>query len=298
MEYNMLSLIVLIVTLLCFTECVIAAKLCEDCGHTLVPYPLSTGPNCGDQSYKVQCKADTLWFNALNGSSYVITYINPQIQRLILRPPGLAKNTCMAADLWSHGIQLDNNLPFNITSSNTVMLMNCSTEMLQFSMNCSSASICHNYIRGTAAVAAACGFSPVLCCWFQTGGSFSEYRIRIRQERCSAYESFVNLDTSLPVNEWPQPGLEIQWALPHEPVCKMPVDCRDLANSECLFNSASVGRCLCKVGFQWDPINGVCKSELHCYIGFLISNFLITHIIVIIFGGIIVNFVMEIFDHK
>lgn len=294
----MLSLIVLIVTLLCFTECVIAAKLCEDCGHTLVPYPLSTGPNCGDQSYKVQCKAGTLWFNALNGSSYVITSINPQIQRLILRPPRLAKNTCMAADLWSHGIQLDNNLPFNITSSNTVMLMNCSTEMLPLSMNCSSASICHNYIRSTAAVAAACGFSPVVCCWFKTGGSFSEYRIRIRPERCSAYESFVNLDTSLPVNEWPQPGLEIEWALPHEPVCKMPVDCRDLANSECLFNSATVGRCLCKAGFQWDPINGVCKSELHCYIGFLISYFLIITIIVIIFGGIIVNFGMEIFHHK
>ncbi|KAM4090898.1 hypothetical protein ACJW30_09G097800 [Castanea mollissima] len=244
MEYNMLSLIVLIVTLLCFTECVIAAKLCEDCGHTLVPYPLSTGPNCGDQSYKVQCKADTLWFNALNGSSYMITSINPQTQRLILRPSGLAKNTCMAADLWSHGIQLDDNLPFNITSSNTVMLMKCSIEMLQFSMNCSSASICHNYIRGTAA----------------TGGSFSEYRIRIRQERCSAYESFVNLDTYLPVNEWPQPGLEIEWALPHEPVCKMQVDCRDLANSGCLFNPASVGRCLCKAGFQWDPINGICKN--------------------------------------
>lgn len=131
-------------------------------------------------------------------------------------------------------------------------------------MNCSSASICHNYIRGTAAVAAACGGSPGLCCWFKTGGSLSEYRIRIRQERCSAYESFVNLVTSLPVNGWPQPGLEIEWALPHEPVCKMPVDCRDLANSKCLFNPASVGRCLCKAGFQWDPINGICKSELHC----------------------------------
>lgn len=86
------------------------------------------------------------------------------------------------------------------------MLMNCSIEMLQFLMNCSSASICHNYIRGTAAVAAACGGSRGLCCWFKTGGSLSENRIRIRQERCSAYESFVNLVTSLPVNGWPQPG--------------------------------------------------------------------------------------------
>ncbi|KAL6146047.1 hypothetical protein ACLB2K_056730 [Fragaria x ananassa] len=51
------------------------ANRCPDCGHTPVPYPLSTGPNCSDQSYKVQCNAGTLWFHTLN-SSYPVTSVD------------------------------------------------------------------------------------------------------------------------------------------------------------------------------------------------------------------------------
>lgn len=57
----------------------------------------------------------------------------------------------------------------------------------------------------------ACGSSR-FCCYYKTGGSLNAYRIRVRTERCSAYETFVNLDTSLPVSKWPKPGVEIEWA--------------------------------------------------------------------------------------
>lgn len=130
-----------------YTICILALKSCTNCGHIPVPYPLSTGPGCGDQSYKVRCNAGMLWFDALNGSSYMITSINPLGQSLIIRPPGLIKNKCIAADYHGQGLQLDNNLRFNISSSNTVMVMNCSIEMLQKPFNCSSTSICHSYIR-------------------------------------------------------------------------------------------------------------------------------------------------------
>ncbi|GMN20812.1 hypothetical protein TIFTF001_047176 [Ficus carica] len=187
----------------------------------LVPLPLSTGPDCGDQQYKVRSKTGKLWFDALNDTSYNITSIKPQAQRLIIRLPSLANDkTAIASDFRSHGILLDDDLPFNITGSNTVIVMNCSSEVLQLSWNCSMKSPCHNYIKGKANVASACGNSPISC-FFKTGGSVNEYRIRVRKERCSAYESFVNLDVSLPVSKWPEPGVEIEWASPQEPTCRV-----------------------------------------------------------------------------
>lgn len=234
-----------------------ALKSCPNCGNIPVPYPLSTGPDCGDQSYKVRCNAGSLWLDALNGSSYMITSISPLNQRLTIRPPGLAKNTCVAADFKSEGIELDSNLPFNISGSNTILMMNCSNIMLTKPYNCSASSICHNYIRDNAVAKAACEKLPI-CCWLKTGGSVNEYRIRVREERCAAYISFVNLNMDLPVNKWPEPGVEIMWSLPLEPVCKLPGDCKDLLNSVC---SPAEKRCLCKNGFKWDPVNGICQSE-------------------------------------
>ncbi|XVF76674.1 hypothetical protein PTKIN_Ptkin13bG0285800 [Pterospermum kingtungense] len=244
------------------TGSVMALKLCPNCGRSSVPYPLSTEPDCGDPWYKVQCNAGTLWLDAFNGSSYMISSINQVTQTLIIRPPGFAKNTCMAADFGTQGIQLDSNLPFNITSINTVMIMNCSSVVFQeyTALNCSSTSICHDYIRGNPEAKANCGVLPI-CCWYVTGGTLHTYKIRVRSERCSAYQSFVNLDTNLPVSKWPAPGLEIEWLPPQEPKCNLSVDCTDLSNSMCLPDPVTVGqrRCLCNKGFQWDSIHGICQ---------------------------------------
>ncbi|KAK6231368.1 Protein kinase domain - like 10 [Theobroma cacao] len=259
MEKSVFSILIFTVVLISFAGCAAAMVRCSNCGRIPVPYPLSTGPNCGDQAYKIRCTAGALWFNALKGS-YTITSINPLTQRIILQPPSLSGGTCISSDISTQGIQLDDNLPFNITSSNTVLLLNCTNAMLhlQAPINCTSTSICHNYIKDNAA---ACMNTP-LCCVFKTGGSQTAYVVRIHDGGCLAYQSFVNFDTVNPPKKWPEPGLEIEWALPQEPVCKTPLDCKNLLHSKCLADPVNVGssRCLCNKGFQWDPINGLCQS--------------------------------------
>ncbi|KAF7845455.1 wall-associated receptor kinase-like 20 [Senna tora] len=210
---------------------------CPNCGPTHVPYPLSTHPHCGHPSYKLRCEGHSLWFDTLNSSSYLVTSINPKTQRFVVRPPGLSsKRTCVSSDFQAQGMWLDPNAPFNITSSNTIILMNCSQQVLSLLWNCSSSSICHHYLQSNAGAATACGAGgTALCCAIKTGGSTTAYRIRVRKERCAAYVSFPNLDDySTPVREWPEPGVEIEWVLPEEPACDAAVDCRGLANSACL----------------------------------------------------------------
>ncbi|XVE61942.1 hypothetical protein DITRI_Ditri06bG0078900 [Diplodiscus trichospermus] len=259
MEKSVFTMLIFMVALLSFVGCAASIVRCSNCGRIPVPYPLSTRPNCGDQAYMIRCTAGELWFDALKGS-YMIKSINPLTQRIILQPPRLSGNTCISSDISTQGIWLDDNLPFNITSSNTILLLNCTDAMLhlQVPINCTSTSICHNYIKDNAA---AC-MRTTLCCDFKTGGSQTAYVVRVHDGGCLAYQSFVNFDTINPPKIWPEPGLEIEWELPQEPVCKTPLDCKNLLHSKCLVDPSNVGsmRCLCNKGFEWDPINGLCQS--------------------------------------
>ncbi|KAL3732249.1 hypothetical protein ACJRO7_028994 [Eucalyptus globulus] len=242
-----------------------AATRCPDCGSNPVPYPLSTSPTCGDQSYKVQCDAGgTLLFDTLN-NSYPITSVDPENQRLVVQPASLLANTCVTSDLVHQGVQLNSSLPFNVTSSNTILFLNCTSTLLNSPLNCSSASLCHTYVNGTAG-AAACG-AAAICCTFRAGGSTTSYSIRVRDAGCRAYTSFVNLDPSEPVNLWPKPGMEIQWVLPPEPVCGAQSDCD--GNATCRADPAGggVSRCFCQPGLTWDPTQGVCVESLTSGIG-------------------------------
>ncbi|KDP24560.1 hypothetical protein JCGZ_25124 [Jatropha curcas] len=185
-----------------YSPSTIAVRCCGDCGRTLVPYPLSTGPDCGDQNYKIRCTSGTLWFDTLNESM------------LHLKPP----------------------------------------------IDCSPASICHAYTKDKAG---ACVNAP-LCCAFRTSGlQSSGYGIKVLGRECAAYQSFVNLDLKMvAVHKWPEPGVEIEWVLPLEPVCKTPVDCKGLLYSKCLTDPTKFGekRCFCDAGFKWDPVNGLCQN--------------------------------------
>ncbi|KAL3753759.1 hypothetical protein ACJRO7_001058 [Eucalyptus globulus] len=242
--------------------CIEGTITCPNCGNMTVLYPLSTGPSCGDQSYKVRCSFGKLFFDALNESSYVVTSINPQSQRLVIRPSDWVDRACISADYRNQGIYLNRSLPFYITSSNTLVLMNCSSDMLSLAADCTVTSICHVYLRDNPLAAASCSTFP-LCCSLKTGGSQNEYRIRVRQDRCTAYQSFVNLDTSLPVSKWALfRGLELEWELPQEPLCNSQVDCRNSPNSMCSADlvKAAQKRCFCRYGFRWDPITGVCNN--------------------------------------
>ncbi|KAG7015985.1 Wall-associated receptor kinase-like 20 [Cucurbita argyrosperma subsp. argyrosperma] len=85
--------------------------------------------------------------------------------------------------------------------------------------------------------------------------------IRVRESGCSAYTSFVNLNPSLGLLQWPEPGLELQWLSPMEPVCNTQADCD--GNAACGVDPSGTGlkRCLCNSGFQWDPIAGICSQN-------------------------------------
>ncbi|PPD72550.1 hypothetical protein GOBAR_DD30550 [Gossypium barbadense] len=215
---NLLSTALLLLT--CAVGVTVSVNRCPNCGSTAVPYPLSTGPSCGDQSYKIRCEARSLVFDTLN-NTYPITSINRFNQRLVIQPASLVPNTCVTTDLRFEGVQLNSSLPFNITSSNTVMFLN-------------------------------------------SGGGATAYAIRARQTGCRAYTSFVNLQSDLPVNRWPEPGMELQWVSPPEPVCGTQADCD--RNSTCGSdpNSNGTRRCFCNSGLFWDPIEGVCTEINTC----------------------------------
>ncbi|KAK9684220.1 hypothetical protein RND81_10G194600 [Saponaria officinalis] len=260
----------LFVLFCCYTDNAISILHCRNCGKTPVPYPLSTSSSCGDQMYKVRCSVETLWFDTLNGSSYVITSISRNTRTLRIRPQGFVPGSCTSADIKSRGIWLNDSLPFSITDNNTVLKLNCSSRFLNITaVDCSSSNPCSVYFKGNASEATSCAHLP--CCSFTTGGSKTAYRLEITEkDDCTAQQSFVHLDPSLPVSKWPQPGLEIQWEPPQEPICNLPSDCRVLANSTCLpVADQGPKSCLCSSGLQWDPTNGVCtfkncSGKKHC----------------------------------
>ncbi|KAL9247433.1 hypothetical protein vseg_020865 [Gypsophila vaccaria] len=264
-------LLCLLFLLLCsYIKNAISMPHCGNCGKIPVPFPLSTSSTCGDQLYKVRCSGETLWFDTLNGSSYVITSVSPATQTLRIRPQGFEPKSCTSADIVSGGIWLNDSLPFNITDNNTILKLNCSSRFLSVTaVDCSSSNPCYAYIKGNSIEATRC--SSVHCCSFTTGGSKTAYRIDIEEKGdCTAQQSFIHLDASLPTSKWPQPGLEIQWEPPQEPICNSPLDCRTLANSTCLLVAGQgQRRCLCSSGLQWDPTNGVCtfkncSGKKHC----------------------------------
>ncbi|KDP44885.1 hypothetical protein JCGZ_01385 [Jatropha curcas] len=242
--------------------CSFSANQCPNCGNTAVPYPLSTAPSCGDQSYKIRCDAGALLFDTLN-NSYPIISINQADQRLVIKPANPLPNICISSDFTYQGIQLNSSLPFNITSHNTVLLLNCSESILEQPLDCSPASLCRLYVNSSRGMESTCKDASI-CCTFQAGGSPTKHRIRVRDAGCRAYRSFVNLDSSLPVDKWPDPGVEIQWALPQEPVCRSQVDCDGNSTCEPDPNMSWVRRCHCKVGSQWDPIQGICAETSRC----------------------------------
>lgn len=252
-------LLLFVAALLATAKMATSVTRCPDCGGVAVPYPLSTSPTCGDQLYKIRCDAGSLKFDTLN-NTYPILSINPLTQRLVIRPSNFIPNTCVTVDIAHGGIKLNSNLPFNVTSGNTILYFNCTDLLLRSPLNCSSTSLCHSYIKGSRGEATACEMAP-LCCTFRTGGSSNSYMIRVRESGCRAYTSFVNLDPSLGVGQWPEPGLELQWLLPREPVCNTEADCDGNAVCGVDPNGTGLRRCVCNSGFVWDPVAGICSQS-------------------------------------
>ncbi|GMI84758.1 hypothetical protein like AT5G02070 [Hibiscus trionum] len=241
-------------------------RACPSCGSMEVPYPLSTHPGCGDPTYSLRCdsRSRKLYFDALNGSSYVVTRIMASFYRMVVQPSPWLPGRCETRDMGvSEGIWLNQTLPFNITSSNTIFLFNCSPRLLMSPLNCTPTSLCHHYLESSGHVEAnralqcANGVDP--CCTFVAGGMPSAYKIRLHSSGCKAFRSILHLDPQKAAYEWEE-GLEIQWDPPLEPVCKTQLDC--LGASKCSPTpSNGVSRCLCNKGYNWNPVNGTCLGK-------------------------------------
>ncbi|XP_051130437.1 wall-associated receptor kinase-like 20 [Andrographis paniculata] len=242
-----------------------AAELrCGLCGgETAVPYPFSTAADCGDQAYKLHCNSTTaeLHFISNTGVLYPIESISADSRRMILRPPSLIPGACLSADFAGGGFRLDESLPFEISGSNTILLLNCTENTRHSPIDCSNNSPCRTY-TDNAPPAAACKKAAPPCCSFQTGGSDNASIVRIDANGCLAYQSYVDLDPARPFSEWPAPSLEVTWTAPLEPVCTTSLDCNVLPFSECSPDPAGgrQRRCLCKNGRNWDPVNGECQG--------------------------------------
>ncbi|WOG96465.1 hypothetical protein DCAR_0415800 [Daucus carota subsp. sativus] len=244
-----------------------AISTCPNCGTIEVPYPLSTSNNCGDPEYSLRCEPHTkkLYFDALNGSSYLVLKINASIQRIVLQPSSWLPGTCVTQDmLVSEGLWLNQTLPFNITSSNTIFLLNCSPRLLASPLNCTPSSICHHYLESSGHIDATralkCSNGPINpCCTFIAGGMPSAYKIRLHNSGCRAFRSILGLDSDKPASQWEE-GLEIQWTSPSEPVCKSQIDCS--ATSKCSpAGNTGVLRCQCKRDYNWNHVLGTCIKK-------------------------------------
>ncbi|XP_011023735.1 PREDICTED: wall-associated receptor kinase-like 20 [Populus euphratica] len=200
----------LVAFLLTLQSHVPALDACPKCGNMLVPYPLSTSDNCGNPMYRIYCNNGALEFLSAQGLYYRILSINPSAYKLVIRPPLIGKDTCYSSDLAVGGLGLDENLPFNISVRNTVMLFNCSDNILLSPLNCSSTSYCRQYEE----IEEGSGCKGTLCCHYLKDASMTSHRIRIRVGGCTAYTSVVDIKPVDPVDKWNY-GIELQWMPPN-----------------------------------------------------------------------------------
>lgn len=187
---------------------------CPKCGTLEVPYPFSTDDSCGDPRYRIYCNnGDDLEFMSAEGFKYKILSFDSSAYKFIIRPPDLIVEDdnsprCYSSDFYSQGLRLDEHLPFNISTRNTVMLLNCSDNLLRSPLNCSSNSFCRQFeekidaCRGT------------LCCHYLKDSHMTSYMIRVRLGGCTAYTSVVDIQPQDPVDNWNY-GIELQWLPPN-----------------------------------------------------------------------------------
>ncbi|KAL7615091.1 hypothetical protein Lser_V15G08774 [Lactuca serriola] len=252
-----IRMVMIVVVLMVNAACVVAIR-CPDCGKTPVPYPLSTTPLCGHQSYKIRCDMGVLKF-VTGRYTYPIISIFQKNQRLVIGPSDLLPDTCVTSDLANEGLQLNTSLPFTITQSNTVLFFNCTEPTGKLAYDCSPASACNACQNGLPEMSI-CRKTP-RCCTFRKGSYTNLYSIQLNIDRCRAYSSFVNVNTSLPFAKWPNPGVELMWAPPPEPPCSSQGHCD--STSTCRdAHDGGTRRCFCNRKFRWDAIAGQCTKDL------------------------------------
>ncbi|KAM1353713.1 hypothetical protein EV1_032955 [Malus domestica] len=193
-----------------------ALDACPKCGNMEVPYPFSTDDTCGDSRYKLYCNNNgVLEFQSAEGFGYKVLSIDLATQKLIIKPPDLVQDDdmCRTTDFSSEGLRLDENLPFNVSTRNTVILLNCSDNLLRSPLNCSSNSLCRVFedkmLEGRNN---AC--KSRLCCHYLKDSHMTSYMIRVRVGGCTAYTCVVDIQPQDPADKWNY-GIELQWMPPN-----------------------------------------------------------------------------------
>ncbi|KAK7337714.1 hypothetical protein VNO77_18300 [Canavalia gladiata] len=207
----MVALLLLLLTVFHAVVNASAFNVCSDCGDSAVPFPLSTNENCGDRRYKVYCHNGKLEFLSARGIYYEILRIEASANKLVISPPPIVKNTCFSSDVFEGGFLLDESLPFNISTHNTVMLFNCSDNILQSPLNCSSNSICRQFEEK---VGEGSGCMGTLCCHYLKDSAMNSHKIRVRVGSCTAYTCLVGFKPDDPLETWNY-GIELQWMPPN-----------------------------------------------------------------------------------
>ncbi|KAI9177584.1 hypothetical protein LWI28_016946 [Acer negundo] len=88
---------------------------CETCGTNMIPYPLSTGPKCGDTMYfNFHCNITSgqVSFEA-PGGVYRVTRINPETQKFVIQTNN--EENCEGGNLRDKFLKLDQSSPFHVT---------------------------------------------------------------------------------------------------------------------------------------------------------------------------------------
>ncbi|XP_009338254.2 wall-associated receptor kinase-like 20 [Pyrus x bretschneideri] len=181
-----------------------------------VPYPFSTDDTCGDSRYKLYCNNNgVLEFQSAEGFSYKVLSIDLAAQKLIIKPPDLVQDDdmCRTTDFSSEGLRLDENLPFNVSTRNTVILLNCSDNLLRSPLNCSSNSLCRVF-EGKMLEGRNNACKSRLCCHYLKDSHMTSYMIRVRVGGCTAYTSVVDIQPQDPADKWNY-GIELQWMPPN-----------------------------------------------------------------------------------
>ncbi|XP_027344246.1 G-type lectin S-receptor-like serine/threonine-protein kinase At4g03230 isoform X2 [Abrus precatorius] len=88
------------------------AKSCEPCGTYTIPYPLSTGPTCGDPAYyKFNCHEGQVSFMMPGGKHYRVTWIDVDTRKFYIQTDD--SNHCDQASINQNDSP---NFPFSVTN--------------------------------------------------------------------------------------------------------------------------------------------------------------------------------------
>ena len=93
------------------------SKTCEPCGTNIVPYPLSTGSNCGDPMYfKFSCNRSTgqlSFIPTAPGDTYTIVSVDADSRKFIIQVNSLDS---YCSERFRNDETLQISFPFNVTN--------------------------------------------------------------------------------------------------------------------------------------------------------------------------------------